>query len=118
MRIAPDRSAAHGALAVKMLEKIKRRGAPRPFRFHNLDNRRNHLASFLNHNRIADPDVFSLDFILVVQCCAANGAPANKHRFEHSNWCQNSSATNLDDNVEQACLDAFRFVFVSNRPAR
>ncbi len=62
---------------MNVFEKIERLRASRPFRFHNFDNGRNDFASLLDHDRIADANVFAFDFILVVQCRAANRASAD-----------------------------------------
>src|SRR5207244_12763868 len=64
------------------------------------------------------PDVFAFDFVLVVQCRATDRASADQYRFKHSDWRQNSSASDLNNDVVQTRLHAFRCVFVSDRPAR
>ena len=39
----------------------------RAFRFHDLDDLRDHVPRALYHHRVADPDVLAFDFALVVQ---------------------------------------------------
>ena len=118
LRITPDGTAAHRAFAVNVLGKVEGFRAAWPFRFHHLHNRWNYFAGFLDDHGVANSDVLAFDFVLVVQCGAADGASAYKHRFEHSNRCENSSTADLNDNVVEPGLDAFRCVLVSDRPAR
>ena len=98
--------------------KIERLGVTRAFRFHHLDNCGNHFAGFFNHHRVADSDVFAFDFVLVVQCRARNCAAAHQHWLQRRDRRENSGAPDLNHDVVQTRLDAFRRVFVSNRPAR
>ncbi len=103
---------------MNVFEEIERLRASRPFRFHDLDHRRNHFAGFFDHDRIADPDVFAFDFIFVVQGRAGDRAAAHDDGLEHRYGREDSSSPDLDHDVEQACLNSFRCVFVCDRPSR
>ena len=84
MRVSADRAAAHRALAVNMFGKIERLRIARPFRFYHFNDCRDDFACFFDHYRVADADVFALDFVLVVQCRARDRAATHKHRLEGS----------------------------------
>src|SRR5262245_40251840 len=85
----------------------------RTFGFHNVNHRGNDFTGFLDHNRVADPDVFAFDFVFVVQGRAGDGAATYQHWLERSHWRKNSSPPDLNDDVVQPSLDAFGRVFVS-----
>ena len=50
-------------------------------RVHNLDDFGNHVPGALNDNRIADTDVFALDFVLIVQRGAAHQDAFQRNRL-------------------------------------
>src|SRR5205823_13832383 len=108
--IASHGAATDRAFAVNVSEEIERLCVAQ-LRFHHRDHCWDYFTGLLDHNCVADPDVFALDFVLVVQCCAANSTSANEHRLEHSDWRQNPRATNLNDDIEQTRFHALRFVF-------
>ena len=53
-----------------------------------------------------------------MQCGARDRAATHKHRLQYRHRRQNSGASDLNKEVVQARLDAFRRIFVSDRPAR
>ena len=59
-----------------------------------------------------------MDFVLVVQCRAANSASANKHGLQRRYRCEDSGSPDLDPDIKQLCFNSFRCVFVCNRPSR
>ena len=82
------------------------------------DDRRNDFARLFDHDGVADANVFSFDFLFVVQRRARHAAAADSHRFERRDRREHSGATDLDQNIEQLRLDPFGLVLVSDRPAR
>ena len=51
-----------------------------------LDHLWDHVTGALHDYIIAFADVFALDFIFVMERCAADGDTANRHRFELCYW--------------------------------
>ena len=118
LRVAPDFAATNGAFAMNVFEKIERFRISRSLRFHDLHHGRYHFTGFFNHDRVADANVFALNFIFIVQRCARDCAAADKHRFEHGYWRQNPRSSDLHLDIEQLRFDPLGRVFVSNCPAR
>src|SRR5439155_25917237 len=116
-RVAPDGTAAYGTFAVNVSGEIERSRIARPLGFHNFNDSGNHFACFFDHDGVTNPDVFAFDFVLVVQRRTRNGAPANQDRLQRRHRREDSGASDLNDDVVQARLYAFRRVFVSDRPA-
>ena len=101
-----------------MSQKVERCRVARPLGLNHFDHRGNYVTGFFNDDRIPDPDVFPFNLIFIMQRRARNRAPAHQNRFENSDRCENSSATNLNFDVEQFRFHALGGVFVSDRPAR
>src|SRR5205823_15014912 len=117
-RVAPDATAAYGTFPVNVFGEIERFRVAWPLGFYNFHNGGNHFASFFDHDGVADPDIFAFDFVLVVQRRTRNGTSAHQDRVQRRHRREDSGASYLNDDVVQAGLDAFRSVFVSNRPPR
>src|SRR5205823_1689513 len=81
------------------------------------DNRGNHFAGFFNDHRVTDSNILPFDFLLVMQSGAGNSAPTDQHRLQDRDRSQGAGSSDLDENIEQSGLDAFRFIFVGNRPS-
>ena len=96
MRIAPHRAATDGAFAVNVFEEIERLGAAGPLRFHHLDHRWDHFTGFLDHNCVADANVFAFDFIFIVQGRTRNPAAAHRYRLERRYWRKHAGAPDLN----------------------
>src|SRR6266699_5821814 len=47
------------------------------------DNRRNHFARFFDYDRVTDANIFTFDFIFVVQRRATDRASADEYRLEY-----------------------------------
>ena len=103
---------------MNMFGKIERLGIARPFRFYDFNNSRDDFARLFDYHRVANADVFAFDFVFVVQCRAPNSASAYEHRLQHRHWRENSSASDLNHDLIEACLHPFSFVFVSYGPTR
>ena len=117
-RIAPNRTAAYGTFRVNVFGEIERFRVAWPLGFYNFHNGRNHFASFFDHHGVPDPNVFALNLVLVMQCRARDAAAAYRHRLKHRYGGENASAAHLHKHIEQAGLNAFRFVFVGDSPTR
>src|SRR3954452_14860052 len=78
----------------------------------------NDLACFFDQDRVADPNVFALDLIFVVQGSPGDGATAHHYRLERRDRRQRSGATDLHQDVYQPRFHSFGLVLVGDRPAR
>src|SRR6185369_17298374 len=81
-------------------------------------NRRNDFAGLLNHYGVADPDVFAPNLFLIVQGRPGHSTPGNNNWFQSCHRSQDSSSTDLDQNIQQFGLDLFRFILESHSPPR
>ena len=81
------------------------------------DNCRNHIARFLDHHTIADPEILARDLLLIVKRGPAHGAAGDKDRLKLRDGCQDTAAPDLHGDVEKACLGLLRLVLVGDRPA-
>ena len=88
-----------------------------PFFFH-FDDSGNDLAGLLDEDGVADADVLALDFLLVVERGAGNGAARDGDGSEFGDGGEGACAADLDGDVEEAGLGALGFVFVGDCPAR
>ena len=60
------------------------------------------LAGFLHEQRVADADVLALDFILIVQGCAGDDRPGQRHRIQLGHRRQHSRAPHLNGDGPEA----------------
>ena len=65
-----------------------------------LDDLGNHISSPLNHHGIPDTNIFSVDFILVVQSGAADRYPSDMDRLQDRRRGQSPGPSHVDDDVE------------------
>ena len=105
------------AFGADMRKNKFRRAGRSLFREH-ADHLRNNVARPLNDNRVAEADVFSFDFVFVVQGGVGNNHPADVDRFQISHRCQGAGAPHLNADVANGCQRLFGGEFVGNRPAR
>ena len=118
LRVAMNGAAADRTLTVDIVEEIEGLGTRRPLRFDHFHHRWNHFARFLDHDGVADANVFAPDFIFVVQSGPGHAAAADGDRLQVGHGRQNSGPTHLDEDIVEPGLDSYRFVFVSNGPTR
>jgi hypothetical protein len=91
--------------------------AARAFSEHDTDDGRNNFSGLFDRDRIADANVFALQFIFVVKRCAPDHRARELNGLQFRNGCQLARAPNLDRNGLQLRLGLFRFVLVSDGPA-
>ena len=103
---------------MNVFDKIERLRVARPLRFHDFDDRRNHFTRFFDHDGVADADILAFDLVFVVQRCPRNRAATDQDRLQFRDRGENSSATNLNNDVEQFGFNAFGRVLVGNCPPR
>ena len=84
----------------------------------NFDHLGDNISGTLNYHRVADTYVFFDDFILVVQCGAADHHAAHIYRFHYRHRCQCAHAPNLYNNVFDYCCFLLCGEFAGQRPAR
>ncbi|ALK97690.1 hypothetical protein AM586_17185 [Massilia sp. WG5] len=61
----------------------------------NRDDLRDHVACPLDDNRITYPNIFSLNLVSIMQCCALNDNSTNVYRFQVSDGGYFAGATYL-----------------------
>jgi hypothetical protein len=80
--------------------------------------RRDHLAGFLNLHEVTDPDVLAADLFLVVQRGARDGAAGQKNRFQFRDRAEDARLADLDRDGLEPRARRVGLVFVGDGPAR
>ena len=78
----------------------------------------NDIASAFDGHYIADPDVLSVDVLLVVEGCISDCGAANRHRLQYGVWIKAAGAADIYPDFQQSGDGLFRWEFVGDGPAR
>src|SRR5689334_25211959 len=116
-------------IARALLGKVVRLGALRALVDDHVDHLRDHVASPLNYNGIADANVAAftqrfavaadaLDVVLIVQGDVLHDDTAHAHRLEFPDGSQRARAADLNFDVLKDRHGALGRKFVRDRPAR
>src|SRR5690606_15698751 len=78
----------------------------------------NNITRLKNNYRIAYANIFSGNFVCVMQAGMLHGSTRNLNGVEHSNGCSSTGAPNANNNVSHNGCSLFGGVFVGNRCSR
>ncbi len=81
------------------------------------NDRRDDFARFLDHDEIADANVFSLDLLLVVKGGAGDGGATDEDRFQVCDGGERAGSPDLDVDAVNLGFGLFGFEFEGDGPA-
>ena len=81
------------------------------------DNLWNNIAGTLDHHLVANANIFTPDFILIMQRGVRHDGAANRYGLQPRNWRQRTGASNLNINGADCRFGLFRRKFMRQRPA-
>ena len=85
--------------------------------FNHPDNLWNNIAGTLDYHLVANADIFSPDFILIMQGGVGYNDATNRYRLQPRNRRQRTGASNLNINGADRGFGLFRRKFMRQRPA-
>ena len=80
------------------------------------DNLRNHVSGALDNHRIADTNIFALNFIFIVKSGVRDDNAADIYGFQIGNRRECSGTSDLNANIVDFGKSLFGGKFMSNRP--
>src|ERR1700756_3866751 len=118
LRVAAHRAATGRALALDVPVKVEWLGMARPLLFHDANDSWNDLARLFHDHGVADADVLTFDFLLVVERGAGDGGSGEENRFEFGDRYQRARAADLNGDILEPGRGLLAGILVGDRIAR